>query len=150
MSYSEQQLNEVFNKAIRLDGDFTHGCIYCNRPISRYVHGDQFHSMAWQVDHAIPRSRGGIHSIVNWYPACNSCNQTKGDKLPSEFTPSLLSMPTSPSQLLPRVSRGLVAPSFIEFANRLSAQSSIQRTSLKSLKDYMDPKWFMDSKFGNA
>lgn len=37
------------------------------------------------LDHLIPLSRGGNHTIGNLAPACRSCNARKGTKLPIEF-----------------------------------------------------------------
>jgi 5-methylcytosine-specific restriction endonuclease McrA len=47
-------------------------CIYCRRP-------------SQHVDHVIPLSRGGSHSIGNLAPACQECNLAKGSKLVSEW-----------------------------------------------------------------
>lgn len=38
-----------------------------------------------QVDHIIPRSRGGSHRISNLTLACGPCNQLKGNKTAAEF-----------------------------------------------------------------
>src|SRR2546423_8127834 len=32
---------------------------------------------AWEVEHSIPRSRGGTDHLNNLYPACISCNRYK-------------------------------------------------------------------------
>lgn len=37
------------------------------------------------LDHLIPLSRGGDHTIGNLAPACRSCNARKGTKLPIEY-----------------------------------------------------------------
>jgi 5-methylcytosine-specific restriction endonuclease McrA len=46
-------------------------CQYCGRP-------------AENVDHVVPRSRGGRHSWDNVVAACRACNAAKSDRLPSE------------------------------------------------------------------
>jgi RHS repeat-associated protein len=47
--------------------DPTRTCVFCRRPGS-----------ATQVDHAVPRSRGGNASLENAQLACPHCNQSKG------------------------------------------------------------------------
>ena len=37
------------------------------------------------MDHKVPISRGGQHSVVNIAPACGSCNSSKRDKTVREF-----------------------------------------------------------------
>lgn len=55
-------------------------CVYCHetKPLT--------------MDHVIPLSRGGRHSIENIVPACLSCNSSKKDKMPDEFRAYLLSI----------------------------------------------------------
>ena len=58
-------------KALRdLFGDL---CVYC---------GDH----ADTLDHVVPLTRGGEHSISNLVPACRPCNSSKHDKLLSEWS----------------------------------------------------------------
>lgn len=47
-------------------------CHYCGRDAS-------------QVDHVIPRSRGGTDDLSNLVPACAPCNLSKGPKTPEEW-----------------------------------------------------------------
>lgn len=47
-------------------------CFYC---------GSKFD----QIDHYIPLSRGGSHTLENVRPSCEHCNLTKSNKLPEEF-----------------------------------------------------------------
>lgn len=37
------------------------------------------------IDHAVPLSRGGMHSSSNLVMSCNSCNSRKGNRTPAEF-----------------------------------------------------------------
>lgn len=50
-------------------------CIYCG---GKFEH----------VDHAIPLSRGGLHTLSNLRPSCAKCNLRKGTKTISEFMAS--------------------------------------------------------------
>ena len=51
-------------------------CQYCGRP-------------AENIDHVLPRSRGGEHTWENIVAACRSCNTRKGDRTPQEAGLSL-------------------------------------------------------------
>lgn len=50
-----------------------HRCQYCG-------------SAAENIDHVVPRSRGGVHSWDNVVAACRPCNSRKEDRLLSEVT----------------------------------------------------------------
>jgi 5-methylcytosine-specific restriction endonuclease McrA len=52
---------------------YASSCIYCGSNDSI------------QMDHVIPISRGGRHSIGNLVPACSRCNQSKGSKYLAEW-----------------------------------------------------------------
>jgi len=47
------------------------------------------------VDHVLPLSRGGLHEEKNILPACAYCNNSKGNKLLSEWRPTLCQIVTS-------------------------------------------------------
>lgn len=47
-------------------------CIYC---------GGSFE----EIDHYVPLSKGGSHTLDNVRPSCEHCNLTKSNKLPEEF-----------------------------------------------------------------
>jgi 5-methylcytosine-specific restriction endonuclease McrA len=51
-------------------------CRYCERPMR---------SKDKTLDHVIPLSRGGMHSIHNAAIACHSCNTGKGGRTPEEW-----------------------------------------------------------------
>lgn len=49
-------------------------CVYCLAT-----------GVALELDHVIPKSRGGEHSLANLVAACKSCNSSKGTKSLSEW-----------------------------------------------------------------
>ena len=59
-------------------------CQYCGRA-------------AENVDHVLPRSRGGEHTWENVVAACRSCNSRKEDRTPDEAGMDLLRSPFIPS-----------------------------------------------------
>lgn len=63
--------NDVFKR-----DDYT--CNYC---------GSRGKSL--ECDHVVPVSRGGSHDLDNLVTACKTCNQSKRDKLLSEWRPEV-------------------------------------------------------------
>ena len=63
-----------------------HRCQYCGRA-------------AENIDHVVPRSRGGEHTWENVVAACRPCNTKKEDRLLHEVGLSLLRKPTTPHEL---------------------------------------------------
>jgi 5-methylcytosine-specific restriction endonuclease McrA len=53
---------------------------------------------AENVDHVIPRSRGGTHTWDNVVAACRGCNTRKENKLPKEAGMKLRSRPAAPRE----------------------------------------------------
>lgn len=51
------------------------------------------------IDHVIPRSRGGVDSWENCVWACKEINSRKGDRLPGEAGLTLLRQPSPPREL---------------------------------------------------
>jgi 5-methylcytosine-specific restriction endonuclease McrA len=51
---------------------------------------------AENLDHVVPRSRGGDHTWENVVAACRSCNTRKGDRTPDEAGLVLLDVPRAP------------------------------------------------------
>ncbi len=51
---------------------------------------------AENLDHVVPRSRGGTHTWENVVAACRRCNTRKGNRTPSESGLSLQRAPTAP------------------------------------------------------
>jgi 5-methylcytosine-specific restriction endonuclease McrA len=52
-------------------------CHLCNRRVR--LKGNPNHALYFQVDHIIPRSKGGTHTWDNVATCCRSCNGKKGD-----------------------------------------------------------------------
>jgi len=49
-------------------------CFWCHKKLKSY-----------EMDHVIPLSKGGSHSIGNIVMSCSECNRTKSDRLPIVF-----------------------------------------------------------------
>ena len=64
-----------------------HTCQYCAK---------RFTYKNLTLDHVIPKSRGGGKGWLNMVAACNSCNQKKGNKTPTEAGMELISIPYTP------------------------------------------------------
>lgn len=60
-----------------------HRCQYCGRA-------------AENIDHVIPRSRGGTHVWENVVASCRPCNTKKEDRLPAEIGFTLRRPPVAP------------------------------------------------------
>jgi 5-methylcytosine-specific restriction endonuclease McrA len=61
-------------------------CQYCGRK-------------AENLDHVLPRSRGGGHTWENVVAACRRCNARKGDRTPPEAGMTLRSSPRAPRRV---------------------------------------------------
>jgi 5-methylcytosine-specific restriction endonuclease McrA len=49
-------------------------CVYCGRS-----------EIAFEIDHVVPRSRGGSDRVSNLVLSCHACNSAKGDQTAAEF-----------------------------------------------------------------
>lgn len=58
---------------------YGHRCVYCNRKMQRLT-----------MDHIVPLSKGGSHTVSNIVPACQSCNSKKNDGPPPHPVQPLL------------------------------------------------------------
>jgi 5-methylcytosine-specific restriction endonuclease McrA len=75
-----------------------HRCQYCHRP-------------AENIDHVVPRSRGGGHVWENVVAACRACNARKEDRLPAECGLTLGRRPHAPhADLWLRATAGRIDP----------------------------------------
>lgn len=64
-------IDQVIRLAIYMRDDFK--CVYCRRSLMHTVCPFDL-----TLDHLVPRSLGGDHSIKNLATACRSCNSRKG------------------------------------------------------------------------
>lgn len=71
-SYTPQQLREIYD---RTGGE----CHICHKKLAFTNHGDHGEKGAWDVDHSVPRKKGGTDHGNNLVPACTSCNRSKQD-----------------------------------------------------------------------
>jgi 5-methylcytosine-specific restriction endonuclease McrA len=63
----------------------SHECQYCGAP-------------AENIDHVLPRSRGGPHDWENVVAACRRCNSRKENRLPHEANMRLRRRPAAPKE----------------------------------------------------
>ena len=66
---------------------YNYRCCYC---------GHKFQTSDLNLEHIIPRSRGGQSSWNNVVTSCIACNIRKGDSLPEEAGMKLLKQPSKP------------------------------------------------------
>lgn len=71
MAFDQQRQMEIFEKT---DGH----CHICRKKLAWRNYGVQGGRGAWEVEHSIPRAKGGSDHLNNLYPACISCNRSKG------------------------------------------------------------------------
>ena len=80
-----------------------HRCQYCNRA-------------AENIDHVVPRSRGGTHAWDNVVASCRACNSRKEDRLLSEVDLRLTRLPREPqANLWIMASAGSIDPAWEPF-----------------------------------
>lgn len=75
----EYQHGELFGYEVReyLLEKFGRTCVYCDAT-----------NVPLNIDHVIPKSRGGTDRITNLVLACVACNQAKGNRPVEEFAPN--------------------------------------------------------------
>lgn len=72
MAFTDDQLYKIFE---RTDGK----CHICTKKLCRSNYGVNKGRGKWEVEHAIPKSKGGTDHLNNLYAACISCNRSKGN-----------------------------------------------------------------------
>ncbi len=70
------QRGELFGWEIRsyLLEKFGRRCVYCGRG-----------QMAFEIEHVVPKSRGGSDRVSNLVLSCHECNEAKGNRTAAEF-----------------------------------------------------------------
>lgn len=78
ISGKEYQQGELFQKEVKeyILAKYHHRCVYCGKT-----------NVPLEIDHVIPRSRGGTNRISNLVLSCRECNQKKSNKSLEEFCP---------------------------------------------------------------
>ncbi len=71
MAFDKQRQGEIY---ARTDGH----CHICRKKLARKNYGVLNSRGAWEVEHSNPRAKGGSDRLNNLYPACISCNRSKG------------------------------------------------------------------------
>lgn len=72
MGHSNERLNAIYD---RTDGR----CHICCKKLAFKNYGSlEGLRGAWEVEHSNPKSKGGTDRLSNLYPACISCNRSKG------------------------------------------------------------------------
>ncbi len=70
MQYSNERLDQIFDK--------TNGfCRHCGIQLAFKNYGNRNARGGWEVDHSVPKSRGGSENLRNLWPTCWVCNSQK-------------------------------------------------------------------------
>ncbi len=72
-SYTKPQLREIYD---RTGGE----CHIYHKKLAFTNHGDHREKGAWEVDHSVPKAKGGTDHGNNLVPACTTCNRSKQDR----------------------------------------------------------------------
>lgn len=71
MAWDPDRLNDIYD---RTDGR----CHLCGKKLAFCNFGRRGARGCWEVEHSVPRSRGGTDRLSNLYAACIECNRSKG------------------------------------------------------------------------
>jgi len=73
MSFDKQTLSRIYRR--------TSGyCHLCHAKLALKNYGQNGKRGAWQIEHSVPRSKGGTDHLNNLFAACVSCNCDKSSK----------------------------------------------------------------------
>lgn len=71
MVFNEEELNRIYER--------TSGyCHICHKKLAFKNYGKVGARASWEVEHSNPQAKGGSNHLNNLYPACISCNRSKG------------------------------------------------------------------------
>ena len=72
MAFTDHELNTIYDR--------TSGyCHICKKKLAWRNYGVAEARAAWEVEHSLPKARGGTDHMNNLYAACIPCNRSKGD-----------------------------------------------------------------------
>lgn len=74
MGFTDEELSDIYDKN---EGY----CEYCGKKLAFTNYGRLCERGAWEVDHSVPKSRGGTDYLRNLVPACVECNRQKGIRM---------------------------------------------------------------------
>jgi 5-methylcytosine-specific restriction endonuclease McrA len=60
-------------------------CWHCDRKLSFINYGKFGKKGAWEIDHSVPKARGGTDNRNNLVPSCMICNRSKQDLNSRQF-----------------------------------------------------------------
>ena len=73
MSFTKEELRRIYDR--------TSGyCHICHKKLAWSNYGRIDARAPWQVEHSVPKAKGGTGGMKNLYPACIDCNCLKGVK----------------------------------------------------------------------
>lgn len=71
MAFNAAELNQIYDR--------TSGrCHICHKKLAFKNYGAVGARAAWEIEHSVPQAKGGTDHLNNLYPACISCNRSKG------------------------------------------------------------------------
>jgi 5-methylcytosine-specific restriction endonuclease McrA len=73
MAFEIDQLNWIFARTSGL-------CHICRKSLCRNNYGRLRARGSWQVEHSVPKSKGGTDHLNNLFPACCDCNLKKSNR----------------------------------------------------------------------
>lgn len=72
MSYDSETLKRAY---VRTEGN----CHICHKKLAFSNYGKFGRKGSWEIEHSVPRSKGGTNHGNNLYAACVTCNRSKGN-----------------------------------------------------------------------